>query len=47
MKKNSTLPRSQELEPHYQIQFRVIPKRLLFWWGGGSYPSAGDTVNIF
>ena len=41
-----TFPRFPELKPHHQIQFSVILRTLLSF-GGGSYPSATDTVSIF
>ena len=38
------LHRFLELEPHYQMQFDVIPRKPPFW---ESYPSEDDTVGIF
>ena len=43
MKGHFTLLRSSEMEPHYQMQFSVIPK--IFW--GWYYPSAKETVKVF
>ena len=45
MKEYSTLPRAQELEPHFQVQFSVIPRTPLF--GVGFILLQGDTVSIY
>ena len=47
MKEYSKLSKSLKLELHYQMQFHVIPRILLFFWKKESYLSAQDTVHIF
>ena len=47
MKRYSTLNRSSEEEPYYQMQFRVMSRVSPFLLGKGSYLFTGDTVSIF
>ena len=47
MKRYSTLFRFPELEPHHRMQFRVIPRILLFYEGVRVLPPAGNTVSLF
>ena len=47
MKSNSRLSISAELEPHYQLQFSVILRTLLWGEKQGGYQSAEDGVGIF
>ena len=39
-------PRSLKLQPHYQIQFSVIPRISFFLDEEGSYRSEGGTVSV-
>ena len=43
---NNYAQMARELEPHYQMQFCVLPRTLIFF-RAVLPPSAGDKVNIF